>query len=89
MKTQETGVFSFPGGGDAAIFGPDGRKLTKSLGPTEEGMVYADLDFDLILTEKAILDNVGHGSRPDLLWLGRNAEEQKSVRSVTWQKQRR
>jgi nitrilase len=80
MGVQQTGVFSHPGGGDAAIFGPDGRKLTENLPPTEEGLVYADLDFDLIVKEKAYLDTVGHFSRPDLLWLGRNTQTQKSVR---------
>ena len=81
MGVQQTGVFSQPGGGDAAIFGPDGRKLTESLSPTEEGLVYADLDLDLILKEKAYLDTVGHFSKPELLWLGRNTKDQRLVRT--------
>src|ERR1700761_3505254 len=81
MGVQQTGVFSHPGGGDAAIFGPDGRKLTENLAPTEEGLVYADLDLDLIVKEKAYLDTVGHFSRPELLWLGRNVADQKIVRT--------
>ncbi len=81
MGVQQTGVFSNPGGGEAAIFGPDGRKLTESLAPTEEGLVYAELDLDLIVKEKAFLDTVGHFSRPELLWLGRNTKSQKVVRT--------
>jgi nitrilase len=81
MGVQQTGVFSHPGGGDAAIFGPDGRKLTTNLDPTEEGIVYADLDLDLIVKEKAYLDTVGHFSKPELLWLGRNVADQKIVRT--------
>ncbi len=34
------------------FFGPDGRLMTKDLPPSEEGMVYADLDMSLILKEK-------------------------------------
>lgn len=75
-------VFNAPGGGDAAIFGPDGRKLTENLPPTEEGIVYADLDFDLILKEKELLDNTGHFGRPELLWIGKNTSEQKYVRPI-------
>ena len=44
-------------------------------------MVYADLDFDLIVKEKALMDTTGHTSKPELLWLGRNVIEQKPVRS--------
>jgi hypothetical protein len=43
--------------------------------------VYAELDMDLIVKEKAILDNVGHNSRQELVWLGRNTADQKVVRS--------
>ncbi|KAJ5613442.1 hypothetical protein N7510_006636 [Penicillium lagena] len=81
LVTNDGHVFNAPGGGSSAIFGPDGRKLTEDLTPTEEGIVYADLDFDQILKEKALLDSCGHNSRPDLLWLGVNAEEQKHVRN--------
>ena len=44
-------------------------------------MVYAELDMDLIVKEKAFLDNVGHNSRLELVWLGRNTADQKVVRS--------
>ena len=81
MGVQQTGVFSFPSGGDAAIFGPDDRRLTTNLAPTEEELVYADLYFDLVIKEKVYLDGVGHFSKPELMWLGRNVTEPKIVRT--------
>lgn len=81
IGTHQSPVFNAPGGGNARIFGPDGRQMTEDLPPTREGIVYAELDLDLIVKEKAILDNVGHFSRPELVWLGRNIGEQKVVRS--------
>ncbi|KAF8849398.1 putative aliphatic nitrilase [Acephala macrosclerotiorum] len=64
-----------PGGGSSAIFGPDGRLLSKDLGPTEEGIIYGDLEFDMILRAKGFVDICGHYSRPDLLWLGTDQKE--------------
>lgn len=81
LGTQQSLVFNAPGGGNARIFGPDGRQLTEDLLPTKEGMVYADLYMDLIVKEKGMLDNVGHNSRPELVWLGRNTVDQKVVRN--------
>jgi hypothetical protein len=72
MGTAVAPVFNTPGGGNAKIFGPDGRQLTTDLAPTEEGMVFADLDFDLIVKEKSFLDSCGHACRPELIWLGRD-----------------
>lgn len=60
---------SSPGGGSSAIFGPDGRKLTKPLDDKTEGILYADLDFDEITRIKMFAHCTGHYSRPDLLWL--------------------
>ncbi|OJJ03924.1 hypothetical protein ASPVEDRAFT_195809 [Aspergillus versicolor CBS 583.65] len=82
LGTAHGMVFNTPGGGASAIFGPDGRKLTNNLPLTEEGIVYATLDFDDQIKEKGLLDCCGHCSRPDLLWLVSNTEEQKSVRSA-------
>jgi nitrilase len=64
------GLMNKAGGGSSAIFGPDGRLLSVDLPETEEGILYADLDFDEILRAKSFLDICGHYSRPDLLWLG-------------------
>ncbi|KIM92523.1 hypothetical protein OIDMADRAFT_139519 [Oidiodendron maius Zn] len=81
LRTQQAPIFNIVGGGAAAVFGPDGRKLSNELPGTVEGLVYAYLDFDQILKEKALLDSCGHNSRPDLLWLGVNTDDQKPVRS--------
>ena len=61
------------GGGYARIFGPDGRPLAESLDPKAEGIIYADIDLDMISIAKAAADPAGHYSRPDVtrLWLNR------------------
>ncbi|KAL0578524.1 hypothetical protein V5O48_003467 [Marasmius crinis-equi] len=61
--------WDFQRGGFAAIYGPDGSELTKPLDPTEEGIIYADIDLDQRLPAKLAIDTVGHFSRPDLLSL--------------------
>jgi hypothetical protein len=66
-----------PGGGASAVFGCDGRLLTAPLGPAEEGIVYADIDFDQAVFARSFLDVCGHYSRPDLLWLGADTRERK------------
>ncbi|WP_285362913.1 carbon-nitrogen hydrolase family protein [Microbacterium sp. LMC-P-041] len=57
------------GGGYARIYGPDGRSLAEPLAPTEEGIIYADIDLSMILAAKNPADPVGHYSRPDVLRL--------------------
>ncbi|PMD12446.1 carbon-nitrogen hydrolase [Hyaloscypha hepaticicola] len=70
MGTAAGAIMNRPGGGSSAIFGPDGRQLSEDLAETEEGIIYANLDFDAILRAKSFLDCTGHYSRPDMLWLG-------------------
>jgi predicted amidohydrolase len=70
MGTESGALFNKPGGGSSAVFGPDGRKLTKDLPENTEGIVYADLETDAVLKAKTFIDVCGHYSRPDLLWLG-------------------
>lgn len=82
MGTGQAPVFNTPGGGNARIFAPDGRQLTTDLASTEEGMVVADLDMDLVIKEKAILDCTGHMGKPELLWLGRSTAKQRYVRTA-------
>lgn len=53
------------------IISPEGRHLAPPL--TEgEGILYADLDFNLITKRKRMLDSVGHYARPELLSLKHN-----------------
>ncbi|KAG6944369.1 hypothetical protein JG687_00017916 [Phytophthora cactorum] len=49
MKTQNGLIYHTPGGGCSAIYGPDGRRLSKPLPETQEGLVFADLDKSLIV----------------------------------------
>lgn len=58
-----------PGGGCSRIWGPNGESLGNTLGLEEEGLVIADLDFDLIEGAKTGADPVGHYSRPDVFQL--------------------
>src|ERR1700753_3894467 len=56
------------GGCMTAIISPEGRHLAPPL--TEgEGMVIADLDMNLIVKRKRMMDSVGHYARPELLQL--------------------
>jgi nitrilase len=57
------------GGGHARIFGPDGRDLATPIAPTEEGILYADIDYTAILAAKNAADPTGHYSRPDVFRL--------------------
>ena len=57
------------GGGAARVFGPDGRQLTPDSDPYHDGLIYCDIDLDLIDRAKTLADPVGHYSRPDLLQL--------------------
>jgi nitrilase len=74
-------VMGLHGGGHSAIYGPDGRRLTKSLPPDEEGFIYADLPMDMLVSMRHFADPVGHYSRPELLWLGVDTREKKHVRA--------
>ncbi|KAH7397565.1 carbon-nitrogen hydrolase [Cadophora sp. MPI-SDFR-AT-0126] len=80
MGTQGT-IFGLHGGGSSAIFGPDGRQLTEDIDQTEEGILYAELNFDEVLMSKSFIDVGGHYSRPDLLWLGVDDREKLPVRA--------
>ena len=75
MGTEKGMIFNVPGGGCSAVFGPDGRCLSKQMPEDEEGLVYADLDLDLILASRYFVDACGHYSRPDLLWLSVDSRE--------------
>jgi nitrilase len=78
---EDSIMWSVPGGGLSAIYGPDGRQISEStLGPDEEGLVIADCNMEEITRNKHFLDTCGHYSRPDLIWLGVDTREKKQVR---------
>lgn len=82
LGTKSGPQFNVPGGGCAAIFGPDGSCISKYLPETEEGLVFADLDMDSILAARAFVDVCGHYSRPDMLWLGVDTRQKAHARDV-------
>jgi len=57
--------------GGASIIGPRGRFLAGPMGPGE-GILYADLNLNEIVTRKVIQDFAGHYNRPDLFTLTLN-----------------
>jgi len=67
--TEHKKQFLRIGGGHARIFGPDGRDLAEPIPPTQEGLLYADIDYTAILAAKNAADPVGHYSRPDVFRL--------------------
>ncbi|KAF2786914.1 carbon-nitrogen hydrolase [Melanomma pulvis-pyrius CBS 109.77] len=80
MGTESGVLFSKPGRGSSAVFGPDGRQLTEVLPEDKEGIIYADLGTDAVLQAKSFIDVCGHYSRPDLLWLGVTDYEKKDAK---------
>ncbi|KAH7412164.1 cyanide hydratase/nitrilase-like protein [Phaeosphaeria sp. MPI-PUGE-AT-0046c] len=79
-QTEGNPITGLVGGGHSAVYGPDGRRLTKPIPPDQEGFVYAELPMDMLLGIKHFFDPVGHYSRPDMLWLGVDTREKKHVR---------
>lgn len=51
--------------GNSCIIAPNGKILSGPL-ESQEGLLYADLDMDLIIKSKRMFDVVGHYSRPDV-----------------------
>ena len=62
---QQT-MWDYPGG--SGIINPRGEYIA---GPVygKEDILYADIDMDMIVRSKAVIDAVGHFSRPDILEL--------------------
>ena len=67
--TEAKRQFLLEGGGYANIFGPDGQMLVEPLGETEEGILIAEIDLNMIAIAKAAADPTGHYSRPDVFRL--------------------
>lgn len=58
-----------PGGGHAQIFAPDGTPLCTALPPTQEGLLYAEIDPARSARAKKAFDLAGHSARADVLRL--------------------
>lgn len=67
------------GGGYARIYGPDMQLKTEKLPPTQEGIVYAELDLSMLEAAKYVLDPTGHYSRPDVFAVSINRRRQSAV----------
>ncbi len=65
--------WDFPGG--SAIINPRGQYIAGPL-YDREGIVYAEIDMDAIIRAKAVIDCLGHFSRPDILSLNIKGENQ-------------
>ncbi|KAJ5789054.1 uncharacterized protein N7518_006065 [Penicillium psychrosexuale] len=72
-------AFVLPSGGFSMIFGPDGASLVEAPPAGEECILQADINLGDIDYAKAMIDTVGHYSRPDLLSLKVNTEAAKCV----------
>ena len=59
--------------GNSCIIGPDGKILAGPL-EAEEGILYADINLDDIISAKRMFDVVGHYSRPDVFDFKLNAK---------------
>ena len=60
------GLPVFPGGGAAAVFGPDGYRLTDPVDEHTDGLAIADIDLMMIEGAKVFADPAGHYYRPDV-----------------------
>ena len=65
-KTDEQRALLKLGGGCSQIFGPDGCPQCTPIPEDQEGILYADVDFDLIGMAKTAGEPAGHYSRPDV-----------------------
>lgn len=68
-QTDEQRAFLTLGGGCSRIFGPDGSQISEDLPANEEGIVYANIDLNMIHLARAAADPAGHYARPDVVQL--------------------
>ncbi len=74
-------LWDYPGG--SGIINPRGDYIAGPVYGKEE-IIYADIDTDMIIRAKAVIDGVGHFSRPDILNLdikGYDPGEKRDIRS--------
>jgi len=67
--------------GGSAIIGPQGNYLAGPL-YDKEGILYADIDLELVVQAKWMVDTVGHYARPDVAKLLLNEEQLAPVKSA-------
>lgn len=65
-KLPPYNMFVEYGGGNAAIFAPNGKRLTEKLPRNAEGLVYAELNLEKIVDCKYQIDPAGHYSNKTL-----------------------
>lgn len=66
-QTDEQRALMQLGGGCSKIFGPDGAQISEDLPEDEEGLVYAEIDLNMIHIARAAADPAGHYARPDVV----------------------
>jgi nitrilase len=71
------------GGGYARIYGPDMQLKSTNLAPTQEGIVYADIDLSVLEAAKYVLDPTGHYSRPDVFTVTIDRRKQSAVTQLS------
>ena len=57
------------GGGHAQIFAPDGEPMCTPLAPTQEGLLFAQVDPQIVTRARNAFDLSGHSSRSDVVRL--------------------
>jgi len=70
--------WDFPGG--SGIINPRGEYIAGPL-YDKEGILYAEIDMEMIIRAKAVIDAMGHFSRPDILSLNINKEKYSLIRT--------
>jgi predicted amidohydrolase len=68
-SNEAKSIDAIPGGGFAAIYAPDGRKLTEDKPSDWEGILYAEIDLGECTLARNMTDPAGHYSRPDIFQL--------------------
>ena len=66
MGNDQLRAMVHPGGGAAAVFGPDGFRLTDPIDEHTDGLAIAEIDLMLIEGAKVFADPAGHYYRPDV-----------------------
>ncbi|MEM8653221.1 MAG: carbon-nitrogen hydrolase family protein [Pseudomonadota bacterium] len=66
MGNEAARVLVSAGGGAAAVFGPDGYRLTDPIDEHTDGLAIAEIDLGMIEGAKVFADPAGHYNRPDV-----------------------